>query len=237
MCGNVLLCKRTQLFPEFLFLFFLFIILGINIYYFSKKDKKKLLKLMVFTIFGLFSSFAIHIFSLSSFGAGRLHVSIGMTIGYLFVMMYVFNDIFDTNKFVSYFLRVVLSIYALTNIVNFYCITNDHQITNKIDRNNVQKISEYINKYESENNIEIKYITMKYVGAKKEAYYKRVNIINSFALYAECSFDGIINFYTGRNLKRVTLIQSINQKYMEQIDGEYKFLCIDDILVCPIYNM
>ena len=158
-----------------------------------------------------------------------------MTIGYLFTMIYILTDIFNLKRIINYLTQLILCMYLLVNICNFYILTRDHLIVNNLDKIQVQEISEYINKYEEENNIEVKYIAMIYLGFNERAYYKRINGINGFGLYTEWSFDGIINFYSGRNLETIDLTSDLYQKYLMQSDEDYKTLCIDDTLICPVY--
>lgn len=235
--GNVLVGKITELFPKGLFLTFLFIILLISIFYFRKDRTQVLLKLMIFTIFGIFSSFAIHIFSLSSFAAGRLQVSLGMTIGYIFLMLYLSSEILNNKTTISNFMRILLFIYLIINIVNFYALTYNHQVGNQIDKSKVEYISNYIKEYEIKNNIEVKYVTMKYFPNTKNGYYKKINSINTFAIYSECSYNGIINFYTQNNYIRINLTPEIDNEYIKQTGGNAEYICIGDVLVCPVYNV
>lgn len=117
------------------------------------------------------SSFAISVFTLSSFGTGRLLTPIGMLIGYLFMIIYIKTHIFWIKKIIGYYLKVILSIYLIINIANFYNITKEQQEINEIEKNKVKEINEYINCYEKENNIQIKHITMKYVKGCKEKHF------------------------------------------------------------------
>lgn len=76
-CGRVFLNQDPQLFPQYLFLIFLMLTLIPVIYCIIKENNSNfLIRLMLFLFISLFTSFGIHIFSLSSFGAGRLHVSV-----------------------------------------------------------------------------------------------------------------------------------------------------------------
>ena len=233
----VLLGETNQLYPKGLFLILLFLILGISMLYFGKSKiyNKNIVQLLFLTFFGMLSSFAIHIFSLSSFGAGRIHVSIGMLIGYIFIMLYVQSEILKNKNYISYSLICILYIYFFTNIINFYVLTMNHQIGNKIDKLKVKEISNYIEQYEEKTGIQIKYIAMKYFNNKEKGYYKKMNSINSLAIYSECSYDGIINFYTNRNLKKIDFTYDLNEKYIKETKGKDIYLCIDNILICPVY--
>lgn len=185
--------------------------------------------------FGLLSSFSIHVFSLSSFGAGRIHVSIGMTIGYLFALIYILTDIFTEKKIESYLINFILFIYLMVNIFNFYVLTRDHLTVNQLDKVIVQEISDYINEYEDKNNIQVRYIAMNYKGYNEKAYYNRENGINGLGMYAEWSFDSIINFYSNRKLERIELTPDLYDEYTKNVGDSDIVLCIDNVLICPVY--
>ena len=162
-------------------------------------------------------------------------MSIGMLIGYIFIMLYVQSEILKNKNYISYSLICILYIYFFTNIINFYVLTMNHQIGNKIDKLKVKEISNYIEQYEEKTGIQIKYIAMKYFNNKEKGYYKKMNSINSLAIYSECSYDGIINFYTNRNLKKIDFTYDLNEKYIKETKGKDIYLCIDNILICPVY--
>ena len=163
-------------------------------------------------------------------------LAMGMTIGSIFVMLYTLTDVFKANILIGNILKVLLFIYVISNIINFYVITRNHQEANKIDKNIVNEIADYIEKYEKETGITVKYATMVYFQNNNYGHYKKINSVNSLAIYSECSFDSIINFYTKKDLKRINFDDYITKRYIESIENELKPICIDDILVCPIYN-
>ena len=236
MHGKILMSKQTQLFPVGLFIAFLTIILGIIANCFIKQNKILLAKIIIVSIFGTMASFAIHIFSLSSFGSGRLHISIGMTIGYIFVMLYVLSDVLEHKTFSSYLLNSLLYLWFLTNIFNFMFLTYEHQLANKIDKQKTMEIVKYVQEYEKENNIEVKYVAMKYFPNTNKGHYKQRDSVNCLAIYSECSYDGLINLYLQRKLRRVNLTLKMNEEYNIVTNGNEEFVCIGNVLICPIYN-
>lgn len=239
--GLILTSEKTQLFPKYLFLIFLGIICAVTIYKLIKeKDFSFLGRFIILLLISLFTPFGINIFSLSSFGAGRLCMPIGMTIGYLYLMLYIKNnsELLKKKDVISCFLNGMLFIYLLTNIINFYSITQDHLTVNKMDKDMTYEIAMYLEEYEKENNIKVEYIAMKLIPkVNYRGYYKSINTLTSRAIYSESSYDGIINFYTGRSLKRTALTKEMNQKYVDAVKDEYKAICIDNVLICPVYNI
>lgn len=236
-CGDVLI-STANLFPKYYFIAFLIAILIPSMLYLYKTNKKINEEIILFILVSIMSSFAISVFTLSSFGTGRLLTPIGMLIGYLFMIIYIKTHIFESKKIIGYYLKVILSIYLIINIANFYNITKEQQEINEIEKNKVKEINEYINCYEKENNIQIKHITMKYVkGCKEKAFYKKITSTNCIAVYAEASYDGVINFYTGRKLKEIGITEELNQKYEKKTRqiGENIYCCVDDVLICLVY--
>lgn len=236
-CGDVLI-STANLFPKYYFIAFLIATLIPSMLYLYKTNKKINEEIILFILVSIMSSFAISVFTLSSFGTGRLLTPIGMLIGYLFMIIYIKTDIFESKKIIGYYLKVILSIYLIINVANFYNITKEQQEINEIEKSKVKEINEYINCYEKENNIQVKHITMKYVkGCKDKAFYKKITSTNCIAVYAEASYDGVINFYTGRKLKKIGITEELNQKYEEKTRqiGENIYCCVDDVLICLVY--
>lgn len=194
-------------------------------------------KLFLFALFSIVSSFSIYLFTLSSFGSGRLHTNIGMLIGYLFMIIYIETNLLENKNFSKYCMTILIILYLIVNIINIFIITKDHKEINKIEKAKVEEISEYIESYEANNDIEIKYISMKYIrGQEEKAFYKRQTTVNCIGVYGEASFDGIINFYTGKKLQRINLTNDLNEKYMGQTqETEPCTQCVGDVLVCVVY--
>lgn len=148
------------------------------------------------------------------------------------------NRCFSIKKIIGYYLKTLLSIYLIINVANFYNITKEQQKINQIEKNKVEEINEYINYYEEENNIQVEYITMKYInGCKEKAFYNRVTSTNCIAVYAEASYDGVVNFYTGKRLKEIGITEELNRKYEKKTRqiGENTYCCVDNVLICLVY--
>lgn len=230
------LIDTAGLFPKYLFIIFLG--LFFVIYYFTKNEEKSLdWKILFLGLLSIASSFAIYLCTLSSFGSGRLHTNIGMLIGYLFIIIYIKTNILEEKKVTSYCMKILIILYLIINIINILDITKNHQEVNEIEKLKAYEIAEYIENYELENNIEVKYIVMKYVsGQNEKAFYKRQTTANCIGIYDEPSFDGLINLYSGRNLQRVALTEYMNKKFIEQTEGKQVTVqCIGNVLVCVVY--
>lgn len=231
------LIETAGLFPKFLFI--TFIVSFFCICFFSRKKTNKLLitQMYLFSLFSIISSFAIYLFTLSSFGSGRLHTNIGMLLGYLFTVVYVKTNIFEVKNICKYCMSVLLFMYLIINIFNIRIITQNHKDINEIEKMAAYEIGNYIENYEKVNNIKVKYIAMRYVAEKKEkGFYKRQTTVNCIGIYDEPSFDGIINFYTDNNLQRISLTDNINNEFIKLSEQNNKtFQCIGNVLVCEVY--
>lgn len=96
-CGDILI-NTANLFPKYYFIAFLIAILIPVMQYLYKTNKKVNEEIILFILVSIMSSFAISVFTLSSFGTGRLLTPIGMLIGCLFMIIYIKTDAFQSKK-------------------------------------------------------------------------------------------------------------------------------------------
>lgn len=216
----------------FIYLCVIFI-LGV-IYSIIRKRHQELMDIFLIILISIFSCFCIFVFTLSSLGTGRMMYSIGMTIGLLF--LYTYRFIY--NKKISKMLMFLFLFYFLINVFNYIYIIHLHKQINKIEEQEVKMISDYINEYEQRNGIRVKKIT--YVPSKAEyngIQKKRYSTVTSNALNCYWSYDGVVNFYTGRKLKKISTSEKIISKYKKlKNKNENRVVIYEDILMVPIYE-
>ena len=158
------LIKSSELFPKYLFLAFLIIIIGI-IAIWDKKEKHhsiNLANIILISIIAILSSIMINVFSLSSFGLGRMVFSVGALIGIIYIYLYCVTDILDKKTIFKYIMILLLIAYAIFNIYNTLDILISHRIANKLDKKEALQANEYIQEYENETNQKVKYIAVTY---------------------------------------------------------------------------
>ena len=223
----VVLLETSKLFPKYLFMGSLILLLILSIIYDIKKHKEKLFLENIFlTIISIFSCFCVSIVSLSSFGSGRLLFGIGMTIGLLLLNSYL--EVKD--KSFKRVLIVLSIIWLLLNSFNYFNRTLLSKHYNKVEENEIIELNKEIKEYELENDIEVtKMICVTYDGIKD------VSAIDSKALKTGWSCNGVVNFYTGRELKKKELTKKEMKKYHEKIKDK-DYLLEDDTLIIEMYD-
>ena len=223
----VVLLETSKLFPKYLFMGSLILLLILSIIYDIKKHKEKLFLENIFlTIISIFSCFCVSIVSLSSFGSGRLLFGIGMTIGLLLLNSYL--EVKD--KSLKRVLIVLSIIWLLLNSFNYFNRTLLSKHNNKVEENEIIELNKRIKQYELENDIEVtKMICVTYDGIKD------VSAIDSKALKTGWSCNGVVNFYTGRELKKKDLTKKEMKKYHEKIKDK-DYLLEDDTLIIEMYD-
>ena len=55
------------------------------------------------------------------------------------------------------------------------------------------------------------------------------------AIYSYGAYQGVINFYTQKNLQKMVLTEEMNKIYEETMETDEKPLCINETLVVPIF--
>lgn len=235
-----ILFNTVSLFPEKLFLvYFLvaFIIACIN----CLKDKKvlEILSIIFFAIFSISSAFVQHVATLSSFGSGRLLFPIGMMIGGILTIAYI--NFYRNNKVLRLFYVGVLISYIGIMMFTYINVIKDHKLTNKIDQENIKLIDSWIKEYENKNNIKVKKLGFSY-DANPTRTYDNIKSQSTFsyrALWAHISIIGSINYYTGRDLKKIFITQKVYDEYFKGKDwnelNKEQLVFIDDKLYFCVY--
>ena len=239
---DLILIKNSELFPKYLLLVFLGIIVIITSIYDKIKQNKfvNLINIFLIIIVAIGSSVAINIFSLSSFGLGRMVFSVGALIGFIFMYLYCRTYIFEEIK-LKKILTIIIIIYTIILIWNQMFIFYQHKLANELDKAECKKVGEYIRKYEEENNIKVKKICYCYDN-DVEWYYKEL-IHNSLYTHRAlmiwwCNIDAI-NFYNNLELEKVKMSGNVYKEYFEGKNwdelNEEQFIFIDDTLYYCVY--
>lgn len=106
----------------------------------------------------------------SAIGSARIRFSIGACIGLIYLFLLTKTDIFRYNKIVSVLLSTILIIYGVFNTYTYILNIN---ISKKIDIRDIEeteKILEYIEQYEKDNDIKVENIS---INMDCENSYKR----------------------------------------------------------------
>lgn len=218
-----LLTNTCNFFPKYGFLIFLLILYITTFIYDLVKIKEysNSFNLLLIIIVAIFSSVAINIVSLSSFGLGRMVFSIGALIGLIFMYLYCSTNAFSESKFFKYFLLFVLSIYIVMNFLNYMLQMYCNKMANEMDKEEALQVNEYILEYEKNNNIEVKNIAFTY--DKNITWNYNLFFDTSYTSRALmvwwCNIDAL-NYYTGRKLETVQMDKDIYYTYFKDKDWD-----------------
>lgn len=218
-----LLTNTCNFFPKYGFLIFLLILYITTFIYDLVKIKEysNSFNLLLISIVAIFSSVAINIVSLSSFGLGRMVFSIGALIGLIFMYLYCSTNIFGESKIFKYFLLFALSIYIVMNFLNYTLQMYCNKKANEMDKEEALQVNEYILEYEKNNNIEVKNIAFTY--DKNITWNYNLFFDTSYTSRALmvwwCNIDAL-NYYTGRKLETVQMDENIYYAYFKGKDWD-----------------
>ena len=218
-----LLTNTCNFFPKYVFLIFLLILYTTTFIYDLVKIKEysNSFNLLLISIVAIFSSVAINIVSLSSFGLGRMVFSIGALIGLIFMYLYCSTNIFGESKIFKYFLLFALSIYIVMNFLNYTLQMYCNKKANEMDKEEALQVNEYILEYEKNNNIEVKNIAFTY--DKNITWNYNLFFDTSYTSRALmiwwCNIDAL-NYYTGRKLETVQMDKNIYYAYFKGKDWD-----------------
>ena len=238
-----ILSENCGLFPKyFLILFIQLVVIMASIITLKEKDFKIIINAIILLFITIVSSFVIFIVQKNSMFTGRVHFCIGSLVGIEFLYLYSSTTI-KNYKFLKYFFYIILSTYILINIINTVQLTYEHQLVNKLEKEECKKIENIIEQYESQNNIIIKKIVPIAIFNEEENGFFKETIRRTIVTYNNIrhyfGFSSVINYYINRKLEATSITQNSQEKYLEYIinnNHEYgDVVCIDDSLYCPQY--
>lgn len=237
-----ILIYTCNLYPAYLFIILVFAITILVITYVisNKMEKNIIIKLISLIIISILSSCIIFIMAMTSYYTGRLRFSIGATIGLILIFIYVDTNMFQKEKIIKYTMIGILLFYLISNICMYINLMLQHKQVNKLEREEIQQIEEYISKYEAKTKNKItKIIKVPVVRKSEKAYYDCIPNKSTFtytAVRSELAADGVVNFYTKRNLETVKITTENMKLYKEYIDSNEKgYECIDDTFYIEVY--
>ena len=229
----LMVLTTANLFPGFLYLIFILYLIMISILCSNiNNDLQITVKVFLSILVSILSCFCIFLFTLSSFGTGRLMYGLGMTIGMGFLILFMYNK----NKH-STLIVLIFLIYFAINIANSIYMVNLSKKVNYLEKNEVENIEKELAEYE-ENNINVNKIAYIYNSKKPVNHYKEIknkSCITDRALGCEWACCGTINFYTNRNMKVIPTTEEILKEYKTNNNKLTNGMLIyKDVLICPV---
>ena len=113
----------------------------------------------------------------------------------------------------------------------YHCIPHDSP-RNNLEKFQVKEIEQCIDKYEKDTGIQVTKIVK---VPQKTVYEENENDIIRNALKTNWASDGVINFYTKRNLETIEQTKEQAIYYYKNFDKEKEYQCIGDILYINVY--
>lgn len=237
-----IILESCSLYPKYLFLIILETIVIIMLIYSvkNKKDNSFIYQLILLIVFAILGSFALNIFTLSSCLSGRTKVAIGTLIGAIFIIVYTNSDIFEKGKAIKNILVLTLGIYFISNIVNVSILINQGKEIEKLDKENIIELGNYIKQYEEKNSVNVNKLNFiseddAKINLNKKAKYK-VNQFTVSAVNNYVSVEGILKFYCNIDLKIMKIEREDALKYLEENElTEEGYQCTNDTLYVVVY--
>lgn len=235
---NVILKENIGLFPTNLLYIFIGITLILALIYDLKTKSVNFLtiKLMCIIIISVVCGFLVSLGTLSSFYTGRLHYCIGTMMGFVLICLIMENE----DEIFRRIIELILIMYSIVNIYNCIIVTYEHKLVNEYEKQSAKEIEEYIEKYEKENKKQVENIAIYTItGQNYKTYFKEINrksVVTYNALRCNWSADGVINFYTDRELNTVNLNKELLQEYLKvEKDNGYGIINNTLIVECYMY--
>ncbi len=237
-----ILQETCNLFPKNLLILYLDILTIIAIIYNLKKASCKnafIYKYLAIVVITIVGSCTTYILTLTSFYTGRLRNALGALIGIIFIFLYVETDIFEKKNKLKIISIITLISFFIINMANIESIMLQHKEVNRLERQEVAEIQRYIEQYEIDSKTEVtKIAKVPIYGETDKTYYPNTKNKTSFthnALRTSWAADGVINFYTKRNLESYIVSNEEKEYYMRHSNKESEYQCINDTLYVNIY--
>ena len=235
---NIILKENIGLFPTNLLYIFIGITLILALIYDLKTKSVNFLtlKLICIITLSIVCGFLVSLGTLSSFYTGRLHYCIGTMLGFVLICLIMENE----DEIFRRITELILIIYSIVNIYNCIIVTYEHKLVNEYEKQNAEEIEVYIKEYEEKNKTQVENIAIYTVtGQNYKTYFKELNrksVVTYNALRCNWSADGVINFYTNRNLDTVNINKELLQKYLKlEQDNGYGIINNTLIIECYMY--
>lgn len=237
-----ILQETCNLFPKNGLIIFLYILTAIVIIYQIKTLKEKnniLYKYITIIVITIAGSCVTYLLSLTSFYTGRLRNALGALIGIIFIFLYVETNLFEKKRKLSIVTYITLISFLILNTINYESIILQHKEVNKLEKEEIEEVEQYIEKYEEENEIKVtKIVKIPIYNNISKTYFPNIKNKTSFthnALKTSWAADGVINFYTKRNLETIKLTEDYAKIYRDSGDRSLEYQCIDDAIYVRVY--
>lgn len=207
-----------------------------------KKQNSFIYSAYILLAFSIISAFILNVISTSSFYGARTHISLGMTIGVIFIYIYVESDILTNKNVINIFSVALLVAYVSFTIYNYERLMILEKKLNILEANEIQQIEEYIKKHEKDSEIKItKIIKVLYPGQREKQYYKELPatpFTEPITRSAEF-IDRTLKLYLNRPEMESFLVTSNSvsaNEYTDMKENIKGYECIKDKFYISVYS-
>ena len=145
--------------------------------------------------------------------------SVGALIGIIYMYLYCTTDIIEEKSVFKYIVICILILYTVINVWNTLNILISHREANKLDKQEAIQANKFIDEYEAESGLKVKYIAVAYdsnvTWNYKEIKHKSLYTHRALMIWW-CNVQ-TINYFGNRNLEKIPMNKKI---YDENFDGK-----------------
>lgn len=205
----------------------------------EKNDNNILYKYLAIVFIAIAGCSVTYILAMTSFFAGRLRNALGALVGIIFILLYVETDLFEKKGKLNILTILTFITFVIINTINYENIMLQHKKVNKLEKQEIVELNNYIEQYEKQTGFKVtKIVKVPVSGQTTKGYFKGIKNKTSFthnALKTSWASDGVINFYTTRNLKTIKTTKEQKEIYTKHGNQELEYQCINDTLYVRIY--
>lgn len=236
-----LIVNTGYVFPKYLYIIFLSIIeLSILMKATTEHVKDRILyEQIIILLFGIAFGLSTSLVSSSGFWSARIRYSIGAIIGFLFLYLYVRTNLLEEKKKINCILIATFLIYGIINIINYENIMNNTIAVNNKDKEMTLEIYNYVIEQEKLTNTKINKLVLVRGNSTSKAFYEDLkfqgSVLSWSAIRTFWAIEGLLEMYTDKDFEEVEATNSEIQYYLQNVDKEKEYLCIDDTLYVSYY--
>ena len=228
-------------YTKYLYIAFI-LILEIFIVIKAYKDKLSntfLINQFLIVIFSILFGLSVSFISMSGFWSARIRYSIGTTIGFLLLYLYCKTDLIENIRKDNLLIIVTFCVYALSIVINYICIMINTLNVNYKDEQMAIEIINYVQNYEQKNNVVVDNLVVFPGCFESKGFYKELKYYNSVlswsSIRTEWSIEGTLEMYSNREFNLVEPVQDKISYYIDNVDKDRDYMCIDNTLYVSYY--
>jgi len=230
------------IYPRGLYIIFV-LILEILIFiqaYKEKKTKTFLFKELLIICSSIVFSLVVSFVSLSGFWKARIRYSIGTTIGFLLLYLFYETNLLDNIKIrINKLILFTFVLYSLSIVINYVGIMNNTLEVNLKDKELAIEILQYVEEYEQKNNINVNKLAVLMGPFENKTYYKELkyngSVLSWSSIRTKWSIEGTLEMYSNRDLELVEITEDKLKYYINNVDRDKEYMCIDNTLYVSYY--